>query len=110
MLQHNVVLEVNLNKFKNNIKKIKNYVGDKTLIDALVPCADEWSACASEGCDMKTSFERAAKKAVDGAAATAEHVAHMGRAGTVGDRSIGYPDAGAFALGEIFTKLGELVQ
>lgn len=84
-------------------------VGDKTLIDALVPCADEWTACASEGCDMKTSFERAAKKAVDGAAATAEHVAHMGRAGTVGERSIGYPDAGAFALGEIFTKLGELV-
>ena len=59
---------------------------------------------------MKTSFDRAAKKAVDGAAATAEHVAHMGRAGTVGERSIGYPDAGAFALGEIFTKLGELVK
>jgi dihydroxyacetone kinase len=29
----------------------------------------------------------------------------MGRAGTVGDRSIGYPDAGAHALGVIFTEI-----
>jgi dihydroxyacetone kinase len=29
----------------------------------------------------------------------------MGRAGTVGERSIGYPDAGAYALGVIFTEL-----
>lgn len=85
-------------------------VGDKTLIDALVPCADEWDVCVSEGTDMSTAFARAAKKAVDGAAATAEHVAHMGRAGTVGERSIGYPDAGAFALGQIFTELSELVK
>ena len=84
-------------------------VGDKTLIDALVPCADEWTKCAAEDCDLKESFERAAKEAVAGAAATAAHVAHMGRAGTVGERSIGYPDAGAFALGQIFTQLAETI-
>ena len=84
-------------------------VGDKTLIDALVPCADEWTKCAAEDCDLKESFERAAKEAVAGAAATADHVAHMGRAGTVGERSIGYPDAGAFALGQIFTQLAETI-
>lgn len=84
-------------------------VGDKTLIDALVPCADEWKVCASEDCDLAASFTRAAKKAVEGAVATAEHVAHMGRAGTVGERSIGYPDAGAYALGQIFTELAELI-
>ncbi|MGN0484843.1 MAG: dihydroxyacetone kinase subunit DhaK [Lachnospiraceae bacterium] len=85
-------------------------VGDKTLIDALVPCADEWVACAAEDCDLATSFARAAKKAVEGADATAEHVAHMGRAGTVGERSIGYPDAGAYALGQIFTELTGLIE
>ena len=31
----------------------------------------------------------------------------MGRAGTVGERSIGYPDAGAYALGVIFTEIYE---
>ncbi|MDD6194873.1 MAG: dihydroxyacetone kinase subunit DhaK [Lachnospiraceae bacterium] len=84
-------------------------VGDKTLIDALVPCADEWSKCAKEDEDLAVSFSRAARKAVEGAAATADHVAHMGRAGTVGERSIGYPDAGAFALGQIFTELSEMI-
>ena len=85
-------------------------VGDKTLIDALVPCADEWKVCAEEGTDLATAFDRAAKKAVEGAAATAEIVARMGRAGTVGERSIGYPDAGAHALGQIFTELAEIIK
>ncbi|PES61813.1 hypothetical protein CN507_27720 [Bacillus cereus] len=29
----------------------------------------------------------------------------MGRAGTVGERSLGYPDSGAHALGVIFTEI-----
>ena len=29
----------------------------------------------------------------------------MGRAGVVGERSLGYPDAGAYALGVIFTTI-----
>lgn len=29
----------------------------------------------------------------------------MGRAGTVGERSIGFPDAGAHGLGVIFTDI-----
>ncbi|MGG2995525.1 DAK2 domain-containing protein [Paenibacillus macerans] len=40
-----------------------------------------------------------------GARQTADIVARMGRAGTVGERSLGYPDAGAHALGVIFTEL-----
>ncbi|MCR5698744.1 MAG: dihydroxyacetone kinase subunit DhaK [Treponemataceae bacterium] len=85
-------------------------VGDKTLIDALVPCADSWKESVKAGDDLKTAFVKGAKAGVDGAAATAEHVAHMGRAGTVGERSIGYPDAGAFALGQIFTELSEIIK
>ena len=51
-------------------------------------------------------FEMAAEAAVRGAKSTEEIVARMGRAGTVGDRSIGYPDAGAHALGVISRKYG----
>ncbi|MBU5218042.1 DAK2 domain-containing protein [Bacillus albus] len=36
---------------------------------------------------------------------TKESVAHMGRADTVGERSLVYPDAGALALGVIFTEI-----
>ncbi|HDR7915369.1 TPA: DAK2 domain-containing protein [Bacillus wiedmannii] len=46
---------------------------------------------------VKIAFEK-------GAEYTKEIVARMGRAGTVGERSLGYPDAGAHALGVIFTE------
>ena len=80
-------------------------VGDKTLIDALVPCADTWATCANKKETFEHAFTQAAQAAVQGAKATETIAARMGRAGTVGDRSIGYPDAGAYALGVIFTDL-----
>ncbi|AOM09597.1 MULTISPECIES: dihydroxyacetone kinase subunit DhaK [Bacillus cereus group] len=80
-------------------------VGDKTLVDALAPCVDSWLDSASNEEDMKTAFEKGAEAAVKGAEYTKEIVARMGRAGTVGERSLGYPDAGAHALGVIFTEI-----
>lgn len=84
-------------------------VGDKTLIDALVPCADSWAESADNGDDLKTAFIKAAEAAAAGAKATETIVARMGRAGTVGERSLGYPDAGAYGLGVIFTDIAESV-
>jgi len=84
-------------------------VGDKTLIDALVPAADAWSAASDED-DIKSVFLNAAAAARDGAKATERMVARMGRAGAVGERSLGHPDAGACALGEIFTEIAEAIQ
>ncbi|CAM4066442.1 dihydroxyacetone kinase subunit DhaK [Bacillus paramycoides] len=80
-------------------------VGDKTLVDALAPCVDSWIDSASNEVDVKTAFEKGAEAAVKGAEYTKEIVARMGRAGTVGERSLGYPDAGAHALGVIFTEI-----
>lgn len=85
-------------------------VGDKTLIDALVPCADVWTKCAKKDSSMAEAFAEGAKAAVEGARATEAVAARMGRAGTVGDRSIGYPDAGAYALGVIFTEIAEAMK
>lgn len=85
-------------------------VGDKTLIDALVPCADAWTAGAKAGILMKDAFEKGAVAAVDGAKKTENIVARMGRAGAVGERSLGYPDAGAHALGVIFTALSKSLE
>ncbi|AHX17223.1 dihydroxyacetone kinase subunit DhaK [Bacillus cereus] len=80
-------------------------VGDKTLVDALAPCVDSWLDSTSNEVDVKTAFEKGAEAAVKGAEYTKEIVARMGRAGTVGERSLGYPDAGAHALGVIFTEI-----
>lgn len=80
-------------------------VGDKTLVDVFVPCVNAWLESAAASTDIKTAFENGAEAAVKGAEYTKEIVARMGRAGTVGERSLGYPDAGAYALGVIFTEL-----
>lgn len=80
-------------------------VGDKTLMDALIPCAESWKKSAAANDGMLTAFKHGAEAAVEGAEKTKDIVARMGRAGTVGERSLGYPDAGAFALGKIFTDL-----
>lgn len=85
-------------------------VGDKILIDALVPCADAWSDAAKAKDTFRSAFDKAAKAAVDGAEQTKKIVARMGRAGTVGERSIGYPDAGAYALGVLFTSIAQAIQ
>ncbi len=82
-------------------------VGDKTLIDALVPCADSWTENAKNNVSLKECFVKGAEAAVAGAKATEKIVARMGRAGTVGERSIGYPDAGAYGLGVIFTEIAK---
>ncbi len=80
-------------------------VGDKTLVDALAPYADALQA--NKDGDFKTAFTKASEAAVEGAEKTKDIVARMGRAGTVGDRSLGHPDAGAYALGVIFTEITE---
>ncbi len=80
-------------------------VGDKTLIDALVPYANVWTDNAAASRDLLTTFGLAARAAVDGAEQTKHIVARMGRAGNVGERSLGHPDAGAYALGVIFTEI-----
>lgn len=84
-------------------------VGDKTLIDALIPCANSWKESVKRNRTMAEAFCMGAQEAVAGAESTKQIVARMGRAGTVGKRSLGYPDAGAFALGKIFTYLSEWI-
>lgn len=85
-------------------------IGDKTLIDALIPCAEAWKKAAGDGEDFPVCFEKGAEAAVAGAKKTETIVARMGRAGTVGERSLGHPDAGAHALGVIFTDIAKAIE
>lgn len=85
-------------------------VGDKTLIDALVPCASSWLQSVMTNDSVLEAFKKGADAAVEGARKTEGIVAHMGRAGTVGERSIGYPDAGAYALGVIFSEISKALK
>ena len=84
-------------------------IGDKTLVDALKPCAMALTKAAEEGKTLREGLALGAKAAHEGAEATKTHVATLGRAGTVGERSIGYPDAGAHGLDVIFNELAAYI-
>ncbi|MCQ8190260.1 dihydroxyacetone kinase family protein [Streptomyces rugosispiralis] len=76
----------------------KATVGDKTLVDALVPLADTFAAAVGAGADPALAWSKAAAAATRAAAATADLLPRMGRARTHGERSQGTPDPGAVSL------------
>ncbi len=80
-------------------------LGDKTLLDALIPTVESLNNSAEVGEEMLAAMKKGAQAAVDGAEKTKDMVASKGRASYVGERSINYPDAGAVAIGVIFTGI-----
>jgi phosphoenolpyruvate---glycerone phosphotransferase subunit DhaL len=80
-------------------------LGDKTLLDALIPATESLKVSATADEDLLLAMKKSAAEAVSGAEKTKEIVATKGRASYVGERSINFPDAGATAVGIIFTKI-----
>jgi dihydroxyacetone kinase-like protein len=74
-------------------RNTKADVGDKTMMDALVPAVEAMAACASD--DIAAILEAGAEAARRGAEATVGMKANFGRAKNYGERSIGSADAGA---------------
>ena len=68
-------------------------VGDKTMMDALIPASE--AIAAYEGSDENELFAIAAKAAADGAESSRQFVSRFGRAKSYGTQTIGTPDAGA---------------
>jgi len=80
-------------------------LGDKTLLDALIPAAIALEESDKAGKSMRAAFEESAKKAEEGAEATKNMIASKGRATYVGERSLNYPDAGAEAISIILKTM-----
>lgn len=82
-------------------------LGDKTLLDALMPATDQFEASLKSGKDAATALREAAAVARTHAEATRELLAKRGRAAYTGERSIGTLDAGAMAIAVLFERLSE---
>jgi dihydroxyacetone kinase phosphoprotein-dependent L subunit len=80
-------------------------VGDKTLLDALVPATDALEAELAAGSDVAGILTRLAEVAREQADATTSMIAKRGRASYTGERSIGSPDPGAVAVAVILERL-----
>ncbi|MCI9887477.1 dihydroxyacetone kinase family protein [Micrococcales bacterium 31B] len=84
----------------------KAEVGDKTLVDALVPFADTLAMETASGVGLAEAWGNAAKYATEAAAATANLLPKMGRARPHAEKSLGTPDPGAHSLALIMTAIG----
>lgn len=73
-------------------------VGDKTLLDAVVPMTDRIESELQAGRSTSEVTAAAAQTAREAAEATKDLIAKRGRASYTGERSIGSVDAGAMAI------------
>ncbi|MFD7972792.1 dihydroxyacetone kinase family protein [Streptomyces clavifer] len=76
----------------------KAEVGDKTMVDVLVPFAHALTAATDEGRPLPKAWDTAAHSASAAASATADLLPRMGRARPHAEKSLGTPDAGAHSL------------
>ena len=78
-------------------------VGDKTMMDALIPASEAIAAYTGDSADEL--FAAAAHAAAQGAEATKQYVSKFGRAKSYGTKTIGTPDAGAVSMSCFFQGL-----
>lgn len=80
-------------------------VGDKTMMDALIPASG--AIAAYTGSDEQALFTAAAQAAAKGAEDTRQFVSKFGRAKSYGEKTIGTPDAGAVSMAYFFQGLAQ---
>jgi len=77
-------------------------VGDKTVLDALVPAVQQARRAADEGLDVAQLLQHAAQAAEKGAESTRQLQPRAGRAKNAPRQSIGHEDPGAVSISLLF--------
>jgi dihydroxyacetone kinase len=85
----------------------KAQVGDKTMIDAIVPFVDDLAQGVTAGRSLQEAWQHAAAVSEQAAQQTAQLAAKLGRARSHGDKSIGTPDPGAVSFALVCTTVAE---
>lgn len=82
-------------------------LGDKTLLDALIPATDRLESEFKGGAGVSDALKAAAETARESAEATKTMLAKRGRASYSGERSQDSVDAGAMAIAVLFERVAE---
>ncbi|MEW9548485.1 dihydroxyacetone kinase subunit DhaL [Nonomuraea sp. NPDC050783] len=83
----------------------KAALGDKTMVDALVPASRALALALRDGVGAREAFALAARAAAEGAEATIPLQARKGRASYLGERSAGHEDPGAASSALLMSAL-----
>lgn len=87
----------------------KAEVGDKTMVDAIVPFADTLTSRVEGGDRLRDAWAAAAEASTAAAATTADLLPRMGRARPHAEKSLGTPDAGAHSFALIVTAVAGIL-
>ena len=87
----------------------KATVGDKTLMDALIPALEAMKQHKGRDASLVDVFNSAAEAAQKGADSTLDLVAKHGRARNLGERSRGHIDAGATSTALVYRAYAEAI-
>ena len=111
-------------KYKINLKDLSNMFsdsldkvmqiggakpGDKTLIDSLNPIVESLKDSSLKGLSLKDGVSLAEIAALKGAESTKDMVGKKGRSKYLGERSIGYQDAGATTMYLIMKSINDSI-
>lgn len=88
-------------------KNTRATIGDKTMMDALIPAVEAITGCNSG--EIPEILRCGAAAALEGASATVAMKANFGRARNYGERSIGTMDAGAASWATIFESFSKSI-
>lgn len=92
-------LEVISNAFSDGVEAIKQRgksgLGEKTMLDVLIPVAETFSEQVSQKAEFPTLLQAIKASAEAGMLSTKDMLATKGRAAFLGERAIGHIDAGA---------------
>jgi dihydroxyacetone kinase-like protein len=106
-----VVFEEMLKSGEAGIRSISDAkVGDKTMMDTLIPAITAYSAAVDSGKSFIESLEAMREAAIAGRDSTKELVAKVGRSSRLGERSRGVLDAGAVSLFLILDSVAESIE
>jgi dihydroxyacetone kinase-like protein len=83
------------------------HVGDKTLLDTLVPASEAYQRSLDAGAPFAEALAAMAEAAERGKESTRDLVARVGRASRLGERSRGVLDAGATSCWLLLTALAD---
>ncbi|WP_309074162.1 dihydroxyacetone kinase family protein [Paenarthrobacter sp.] len=101
------VLAQSVRAFADRISNLgKAEIGDKTMMDALLPFASSFEDRVLPGAAAEDAWAAAASDATEAAASTAGLRPLKGRARPLAEKSIGTPDPGATSLAMVFAAVG----
>jgi len=91
------------------VNKSKAKLGDKTMLDTLLPFIDSLDEQLGNGKNMAEAWKHASEVAQKCADATAALSPKIGRARPLAERSVGTPDPGAISMALIIKVVGDII-